>query len=104
MYTSLNTRPLHCALQIYEKANEDCRARKRPGVVTAIGEAYLGAGSDIVSTNTFSANRISQADYGAEHLVADINHESARLGREAAVRYQARDGRRRFIEIGRAHV
>ena len=65
--------------------------------MTAIGEAYLAAGSDIVSTNTFSANTISQADYGAEHLVADINHESARLGREAADRYQDRDGRRRFI-------
>src|SRR3546814_20963004 len=72
-------------------------ALARPDVVTASGEAYLAAGSDIGSTNTFSANRISQADYGAEHLVADINHERARLGREAADRYQARDGRRRFI-------
>src|SRR3546814_650549 len=76
-----------------QKGNNDILALTRPDVVTAIGEAYLAAGSDIVSTNTFSANRISQADYGAEHLVADINHESARLGREAADRYQARDGR-----------
>ena len=80
-----------------QKGNNDILALTRPDVVTAIGEAYLDAGSDIVSTNTFSANRISQADYGAEHLVADINHESARLGREAADRYEARDGRRRFI-------
>src|SRR3546814_350297 len=64
---------------------------------SAIGEAYLAAGSDIVSTNTFSANRISQADYGAEALVADINHESARLGREAADKFAALDGHRRFV-------
>src|SRR3546814_2992849 len=80
-----------------QKGNNDILALTRPDVETAIGEAYLAAGSDIVSTNTFSANRISQADYGAEHLVADINHESARLGREAADKYEARDGRRRFI-------
>ncbi|WP_033073918.1 homocysteine S-methyltransferase family protein [Sphingopyxis sp. MWB1] len=80
-----------------QKGNNDILALTRQDVVTAIGEAYLEAGSDIVSTNTFSANRISQADYGAEALVADINHESARLGREAADKYQARDGRRRFI-------
>src|SRR3546814_7998849 len=72
-----------------QKGNNDILALTRPDVVTAIGEAYLAAGSDIVSTNTFSANRISQADYSAEHLVADINHESARLRRQAADRYPA---------------
>src|SRR3546814_19920685 len=66
-----------------QKGNNDILALTRQDVVTAIGEAYLAAGSDIVSTNTFSANRISQADYGAEALVADINPESARLGRSA---------------------
>src|SRR3546814_10870860 len=69
---------------------------------SAIGEAYLAAGSDIVSTNTFSANRISQADYGAEALVADINHESARLGREAADKFAALDGHRRFVAGARS--
>jgi 5-methyltetrahydrofolate--homocysteine methyltransferase len=80
-----------------KKGNNDILALTRPDIVAAIGEAYLAAGSDIVSTNTFSANRISQADYGAEHLVADINHESARLGREAADKFADRDGRRRFV-------
>ena len=80
-----------------QKGNNDILALTRQDVVTAIGEAYLAAGSDIVSTNTFSANRISQADYGAEALVADINHESARLGREAADKFAAEDGRRRFV-------
>src|SRR3546814_2517360 len=49
-----------------QKGNNDILALTRQDVVTAIGEAYLAAGSDIVSTNTFSANRISQADLGAE--------------------------------------
>ncbi|WP_188236691.1 homocysteine S-methyltransferase family protein [Sphingopyxis sp. LK2115] len=80
-----------------QKGNNDILALTRQDVVTAIGEAYLAAGSDIVSTNTFSANRISQADYGAEALVADINRESARLAREAADRFAALDGRRRFV-------
>src|SRR3546814_14519753 len=40
-----------------QKGNNDILALTRPDVVTAIGEAYLDAGSDIVSTNTFSANR-----------------------------------------------
>ena len=78
-----------------QKGNNDILALTRPDVVTAIGESYLAAGSDIVSTNTFSANRISQADYGAEALAADINIESARLGRATAEKYEALDGRQR---------
>jgi 5-methyltetrahydrofolate--homocysteine methyltransferase len=80
-----------------QKGNNDILALTRPDVVTAISDAYFAAGSDIISTNTFSANIISQADYGAAHLVKQINHESARLGREAADRFEAQDGRRRFV-------
>src|SRR3546814_17465786 len=88
-----------------QKGNNDILALTRPDVVTATGEAYLAAGSDIVSTNTFSANRISQADYGAEHLVADINHERARPGREEGDRYNATHGHPRFISgpVGPPH-
>jgi 5-methyltetrahydrofolate--homocysteine methyltransferase len=80
-----------------QKGNNDILALTRPDVVDAITRAYLEAGSDIVSTNTFSANRISQADYGAEHLVADINRASARIARAAADDFQAKDGRPRFV-------
>lgn len=80
-----------------QKGNNDILALTRPDVPEAITRAYLAAGSDIVSTNTFSANRISQADYGAEHLVADINRESARIARRAADDFAARDGRPRFV-------
>src|SRR3546814_12325624 len=58
---------------------------------------YLDAGSDIVSTNTFSANLISQADYGAEHLVRDINFAAAQAARHAADARAAQDGNPRFV-------
>ena len=63
----------------------------------AIHRAYFEAGADIAETNTFSANRISQADYAAEHLVREINLASAQLARRVADEYQARDGKPRFV-------
>ncbi|MBX3561265.1 MAG: homocysteine S-methyltransferase family protein [Sphingomonas sp.] len=80
-----------------QKGNNDILALTRPDIVEEITRAYLAAGSDIVSTNTFSANAISQADYAAEHLVADINIASARIARAAADDFEAQDGRPRFV-------
>jgi 5-methyltetrahydrofolate--homocysteine methyltransferase len=80
-----------------QKGNNDILALTMPDVPRAITQAYLEAGSDIVSTNTFSANRISQADYGAEHLVREINVASARIARECADAAEASDGRPRFV-------
>jgi 5-methyltetrahydrofolate--homocysteine methyltransferase len=80
-----------------QKGNNDILALTRPDVVRAITRAYLEAGSDIVSTNTFSANRISQADYAAQELVADINLAAARIAREASDEFAQRDGRPRFV-------
>ena len=60
-----------------QKGNNDILALTKPEVPEAIHRAYFEAGADIAETNTFSANRISQADYGAEHLVREINVESA---------------------------
>jgi 5-methyltetrahydrofolate--homocysteine methyltransferase len=80
-----------------QKGNNDILALTRPDVVDAITRDYLAAGSDIVSTNTFSANRISQADYGGEHLVADINRASASIARKAADDAEMADGRPRFV-------
>ncbi len=80
-----------------QKGNNDILALTKPEVVASITDAYLEAGSDIVSTNTFSANRISQADYGAEHLVREINVASARIARKAADRWEKKDGRPRFV-------
>ncbi len=79
------------------KGNNDILALTKPNVPDSITRAYLDAGSDIVSTNTFSANKISQADYAAEHLVREINVASAQIARKAADEYAAKDGRPRFV-------
>ena len=80
-----------------QKGNNDILALTKPEVPEAIHRAYFEAGADIAETNTFSANRISQADYGAEHLVREINIESAKLARKLADEYAAKDGRPRFV-------
>ncbi|MEG8015558.1 homocysteine S-methyltransferase family protein [Sphingomonas sp. 22R3R2A-7] len=80
-----------------QKGNNDILAITRPEVPETITREYLEAGSDIVSTNTFSANIISQADYGAEHLVRAINVESAKIARRLVTEYEAKDGRPRFV-------
>ena len=80
-----------------QKGNNDILALTKPEVPETITRAYLEAGSDIVSTNTFSANSISQADYGAESLVRDINLASAKIARACADEYAAKDGRPRFV-------
>ena len=80
-----------------QKGNNDILALTRPEVVEAIARSYLEAGSDIISTNTFSSTRISQADYGAEHLVRELNLANAGIARRLADEFAARDGRPRFV-------
>ena len=80
-----------------QKGNNDILALTKPEVPEAIHRAYFEAGADIAETNTFSANRISQADYAAEHLVREINLESARLARRIADEFASKDGRPRFV-------
>ncbi len=55
----------------------------RPDIVKQIYAAYIGAGADIITANTFSANAISQADYQCEHLIEQMNRSAVRLAREA---------------------
>ena len=80
-----------------QKGNNDLLCLTRPDVIDEVTRAYLDAGSDIVSTNTFNANTISQGDYDAVPLVRDINLAAARIARAAADDYVARDGRPRFV-------
>src|ERR1044072_4051423 len=74
-----------------QKGNNDILALTKPEVPESIHRAYFEAGADIAETNTFSANRIRQADYGAEHLVREINVESAKLARSIADEFEAKD-------------
>ncbi|MCF8339192.1 MAG: homocysteine S-methyltransferase family protein, partial [Bacteroidales bacterium] len=66
------------------QGNSDILNITRPDLVKDIHLAYLEAGADIIETNTFNANEISQADYATEHLIHEINLESARIAAEAA--------------------
>ena len=66
------------------KGNGDVLTLTRPDVVEATHRAFLEAGADIIETNTFSATRIAQADYGLEHLVEELNFGSAAIARQAA--------------------
>ncbi|QLF94721.1 methionine synthase [Pseudomonas sp. ABC1] len=66
------------------KGNNDLLILSRPDVIGAIEKAYLDAGADILETNTFNATQVSQADYGMEALVYELNVEGARLARQVA--------------------
>ncbi|HEX6387603.1 MAG TPA: homocysteine S-methyltransferase family protein, partial [Anaerolineae bacterium] len=65
------------------QGNNDLLNVTQPEIVKAIHTAYLEAGADIIETNTFNATAISQADYGLQELAYEMNHEAARLAREA---------------------
>lgn len=66
------------------QGNNDLLSITRPDVIKAIHAQYFEAGADIVETNTFSGTTIAQADYGLEHLVYDINYQSAKIARKVA--------------------
>ena len=73
--------------------NNEMLCLTRPDVVSDIYRAYVEAGADILTANTFSANSISQADYNCQHLVGDMNREAVRLARRAF----AESGRQGFV-------
>jgi len=80
------------------KGNNDLLSITRPDVIKGIHRAYFEAGSDIVETNTFSTTTVSQADYGLEDAVREINLAGAKVAREAAEEYMASNpGRRVFV-------
>lgn len=66
------------------KGNNDVLCLTRPDIVEDIHRKYLQAGADIISTNTFSSQRISQADYHLEDVAREIAYEGARIARKAA--------------------
>jgi 5-methyltetrahydrofolate--homocysteine methyltransferase len=79
------------------KGNNDLLTLTRPEVIGEIHRRYLEAGADIVETNTFNSNRPSQADYGTEALVHELNLAAAQIARRAADDVAARTGRPRFV-------
>ncbi len=80
------------------KGNNDLLSLTQPDIIRSIHRAYFEAGADIAETNTFSSTRIAQADYGLEETVYDMNFQSARIAREVADEFSARDADKpRFV-------
>ena len=72
---------------ILQKGNNDLLCLTQPQIITAIHQAYLDAGADIIETNSFNSTRISMTDYGMQGLITEINFEAARLARNIADDY-----------------
>lgn len=80
------------------KGNNDLLSLTRPEVIGTIHEQFLRAGSDVIETNTFNSTTLSQADYGMEGAVEDLNLAGAKLAREAADKVSAETpGKPRFV-------
>ncbi len=72
------------------KGNNDLLVLSQPAIISAIHNAYLEAGADIIETNTFNSQSISQSDYGLADIAQELNVAAARLAREAADAWTAR--------------
>jgi 5-methyltetrahydrofolate--homocysteine methyltransferase len=80
------------------KGNNDLLVLTCPQVIAEIHERYLAAGADIISTDTFNATSISQADYQTESLVYEINFEAARIASAAALKFSLQNpSKPRFV-------
>ena len=79
------------------RGNNECLNLTRPDIIQSIHKEYLEAGADIIETNTFSANRISQSEYGCEDFAGIMAYEGARLAREAADCYMKSTGRKVWV-------
>ena len=69
------------------KGNNDLLNITQPEIIKDIHRAYLEAGADIIETNTFSANAISQSDYKLEQIAYEINFEAAKIAKQAATEF-----------------
>jgi 5-methyltetrahydrofolate--homocysteine methyltransferase len=80
------------------KGNNDILCLTNPEIIEGIHRGFLDAGADILQTNTFNANRISQADYNLESIVVELNREAAKLAVKAAREKSQEDpSRPRFV-------
>ena len=84
------------------KGNNECLNLTRPDIIKAIHTEYINAGADIIESNTFSANSISQAEYGCAEMAERMAYEGAALARQAADEAQeaaAKEGAARRILV-----
>ena len=78
------------------QGNNDLLVLTRPDVIRAIHEQYLDAGSDLIETNTFGANRVAQDDYRLGEVAYELNVAAARLARECCDKFSTPD-KPRFV-------
>jgi len=83
-----------------QRGNNDLLTLTRPDIIRQIHADYLAAGADLVETNTFNSTSVSLADYHLQHLVGELNRESARLAREACDAAEAADPSKPRFVIG----
>jgi 5-methyltetrahydrofolate--homocysteine methyltransferase len=79
------------------RGNNDLLVLTQPKIIAGIHREYFQAGADVISTNTFNSTAISQADYGMQSLVGDLNLQAAVLARQVADEVSAATGRQRFV-------
>ena len=72
------------------KGNNDLLSLTRPEIIGEIHDLYLKAGADIIETNTFNSNKISQLDYGTEDFIYELNFESAKIAKSISSRFSDR--------------
>jgi 5-methyltetrahydrofolate--homocysteine methyltransferase len=80
------------------KGNNDLLSITRPDIIKDIHRQYFAAGADIAETNTFSGTTIAQADYHLEHIVYELNFQSAKIAKEVAEEFTKREPEKpRFV-------
>jgi len=83
---------------IDQTGNNDLLSLTSPKIISEIHEKYLEAGADLIETNTFNANRISQSDYKLEDVVYEMNFVSAQIAKKAAAKFsKLTPGKPRFV-------
>ncbi len=80
--------------------NNDLLVLTRPDVISDIHRRYLEAGADLITTNTFSSQCVSMADYHLEDYVVELNHEAARLARKVADEFTRQNPQKPRFVIG----
>ncbi|MCU0891794.1 MAG: homocysteine S-methyltransferase family protein, partial [Sandarakinorhabdus sp.] len=80
-----------------QKGNNDLLNLTKPDAIAGICRRYIAAGADLLATNSFNANRISQADYGMESRVREINLAAACIMRQCVDEATAADGKPRWV-------
>ena len=79
------------------QGNNDLLSITTPKIIKDIHLKYLKAGSDIIETNTFNANSISQEDYNLQDRVFEMNFESAKIAREVVDKFNVENNKQTFV-------